>query len=143
MQSLKQVFALTLLEGTVLRVKDAASTTLGVGTGRVWVTEEGVREDRVLRASDELVLGQPGMTLIVAVERSRVELRTPRGVAAPHVVELAFGEGEPAVAQFASSIDARPPIPRPRRQARGARALPCTDGWTTRRAGQAADPLLQ
>ncbi|HVE49153.1 MAG TPA: DUF2917 domain-containing protein [Casimicrobiaceae bacterium] len=133
--ALKQIYAMTLAPGAVLRIRDAKSTRVAIAAGRAWITEENVRADRVLRAGTDVTLVHDGLALVAAVERSRVVLETPRGVEGPRTVELAPAEGEPSYAGHAvTELVDRPPIPRYNRhvQERGpcvfTRNAPC-EAW--------------
>lgn len=63
---------LALEQGQVLTLDDAAGTRISAQKGTVWVTEEGVREDRILEAGTSLTLDRDGRTVVQALAPSWV-----------------------------------------------------------------------
>jgi quercetin dioxygenase-like cupin family protein len=75
---------LTLHHGSValerlggLSLKDAAGAAITCLTGRLWITQEGDRRDFVLAPGDSLQIARGGLTLVSAVEPSRLSVTAP------------------------------------------------------------------
>jgi hypothetical protein len=75
---------LTLHHGSValerlggLSLKDAAGAAITCLTGRLWITQEGDRRDFVLAPGDSLRIARGGLTLVSAVEPSRLSVTAP------------------------------------------------------------------
>lgn len=56
-----------LKRGKVLRVRDGAGNTVTVHSGSVWITEQDSARDIMLRPGHSFTLGQPGLSLIEAL----------------------------------------------------------------------------
>jgi hypothetical protein len=70
--------ALTLGEGNLLRVMDGQGLLVSVAHGVVWITQEGDAQDIVLDAGDSFRLVRDGLTLVHALQPSRLTLSAPR-----------------------------------------------------------------
>lgn len=80
---------LTLHHGSValerlggLSLKDAAGAAITCLTGRLWITQEGDRRDFVLSAGESLRIARGGLTLVSAVEASRLAVTPPQACTA-------------------------------------------------------------
>jgi ferric-dicitrate binding protein FerR (iron transport regulator) len=66
---------LALEAGQVLVLDDAAGTRIVSRHGTVWVTEEGDREDHILRPGETLTIDRGGRTLLQALQPAWVALQ--------------------------------------------------------------------
>lgn len=66
-----------LERGGLLPVHDGAGATVVCLLGELWITEEEVGRDVVLRAGDSLRLARNGRTVVQALSASRVALEAP------------------------------------------------------------------
>jgi hypothetical protein len=69
--------SLGLTRGSMLRIEDGQDLLLYVWEGEVWLTEDGDRRDRLLRAGDWHRLERQGAALAYALARSVVTLTAP------------------------------------------------------------------
>lgn len=66
---------LALETGEVVALDDAAGRTICARSGRVWITEEGHREDYIVEQGDCRVVGHDGRTLVQAMAPSLVAIQ--------------------------------------------------------------------
>lgn len=76
---------LTLHHGSValerlggLSLQDAAGVGITCLAGRLWITQEGDGRDFVLGPGQSLRIARAGLTLVSAIESSRLSVRAPR-----------------------------------------------------------------
>ena len=69
--------SLGLTRGSMLRIEDGRDMLLYVWEGEVWLTEEGERRDRILKAGQWHRLERQGAAVGYALERSVVTLTAP------------------------------------------------------------------
>ena len=70
--------ALALGEGNLLRVMDGQGLLVSVAQGSVWITQEGDAQDIVLEEGGSFRLARDGLTLMHALQPSRLTLAAPR-----------------------------------------------------------------
>ncbi|HYC37957.1 MAG TPA: DUF2917 domain-containing protein [Usitatibacter sp.] len=66
---------LALEPGQLLVLDDAAGTRIVSRRGTVWVTEEGLADDRIVSAGGSLVVARPGRTLVQAMDHACIALQ--------------------------------------------------------------------
>jgi len=69
--------SLGLTRGSMLRIEDGRDMLLYVWEGEVWLTEEGERRDRILKAGQWHRLERQGAAVGYALDRSVVTLTAP------------------------------------------------------------------
>lgn len=69
--------SLGLAHGSLLRIEDGQDILLYVWEGEVWLTEEGERHDRILRAGEWHRVERNGATVAYALQRATVTLTAP------------------------------------------------------------------
>ena len=69
--------SLNLKRSSALRVEDGRGILIYVWEGEIWVTEDGEREDRILRKGDWHRIERNGAALCYALQRSVVTLTAP------------------------------------------------------------------
>ena len=72
MQIELQTGGVRLARGQMLKVRDAAGSTVCAVEGSVWITEENEPHDIVLKPSDCYRLRQPGLALVQPVNGAAV-----------------------------------------------------------------------
>lgn len=72
-----------LARRALLALPQGAGRAVAVFSGRVWITEAGDLEDKVLGPGDSLVLKGPGLAVVEALHDSRLMLFDPVGRTAP------------------------------------------------------------
>jgi len=72
--------SINLERGAMLRIEDGQHILLYVWEGELWLTEDGEREDRFLRAGEWRRLARAGTAVGTALERSVVTLTAPEPV---------------------------------------------------------------
>jgi len=72
--------SINLERGALLRIEDGQHILLYVWEGELWLTEDGEREDRFLRAGEWRRLARAGTAVGTALERSVVTLTAPEPV---------------------------------------------------------------
>jgi len=88
--------SLNLTRSSVLRVEDGRDILIYVWDGEIWVTEDGGREDRILRRGDWHRIARNGATLCYALQRSVTTLTAPVPVDfARRILLQRAGAGEP------------------------------------------------
>lgn len=65
---------LALEVGEVVTLDDAAGTCIQARAGTLWVTEEGAREDYVVRPGETRVVERDGRTLVQAMQAAWVSI---------------------------------------------------------------------
>ena len=68
---------LPLVRGSMVRIEDGREMLVYVWSGSVWVTQEGDRRDRHVRAGGWVRIKASGLTLISALERCAIALTSP------------------------------------------------------------------
>lgn len=69
--------SLNLKRSSVLRVEDGRGILIYVWEGELWVTEDGERQDRIVRKGEWHRIEQSGAALCYALQRSVVTLTAP------------------------------------------------------------------
>jgi hypothetical protein len=69
--------SLGLAHGTLLRIEDGQDILLYVWEGEVWLTEDGERHDRILRAGEWHRVERNGAAVAYALQRATVTLTAP------------------------------------------------------------------
>ncbi|MGD9954341.1 MAG: DUF2917 domain-containing protein [Burkholderiales bacterium] len=69
--------SLGLTRGSLLRVEDGRDILVYVWEGELWLTEDGERSDRVLKAGDWHRLERDGAAVAYALKRSVLTLTAP------------------------------------------------------------------
>jgi hypothetical protein len=72
---------LVIRSGEVIRLEDAAGTTLRVLHGSVWITQDNDLNDYYLSATRTITLDRPGLALIYALEPAELVVWQP----VPHI----------------------------------------------------------
>ena len=75
MEMLVRAPVLDLHAGQVVTLVDAAGTRIAARRGRIWITEEGDREDHVLVEGEARIVGRGGRTVVQALEPARIAIR--------------------------------------------------------------------
>ncbi|MDH5220307.1 MAG: DUF2917 domain-containing protein [Betaproteobacteria bacterium] len=70
--------SLNLARGSVLRIEDGRDILIYVWEGELWLTEEGERRDRFVRAGEWYRLERGGAAIGYALGRTVVTLTAPR-----------------------------------------------------------------
>ncbi len=65
-----------------LRITDGAGRKLKCLRGRLWITQDGDREDRVIGSGEALVLNRPGLSLVTALSDPALLVVQPGSVIA-------------------------------------------------------------
>lgn len=104
--------SLGLAHGSLLRIEDGRDILLYVWEGELWLTEQGERHDRVLRAGEWHRVERDGAAIAYALQRATVTLTAPEpshyarrivllraGSPAPVTLYDADGEGGGAAAR--------------------------------------------
>lgn len=90
--------ALGLTRGSMLRIEDGRDLLLYVWEGALWLTEEGERRDRVLRAGEWHRLERQGAAVGYALERCALTLTAPEpAFYARRIALLKAGSAAPVV----------------------------------------------
>lgn len=69
--------SLNLARGSMLRIEDGRQILIYVWEGELWLTEDGERQDRVLRRGEWHRVARSGAAIGTALERSVVTLTAP------------------------------------------------------------------
>lgn len=69
--------SLGLTRGSMLRIEDGQDLLVYVWEGELWLTEDGEKRDRILRAGEWHRLERQGAAIGYALERSMVTLTAP------------------------------------------------------------------
>ena len=89
---------LLLPRGSTLRVEDGREMLVCVRSGCVWMTQERELRDTILESGEQFRISRDRCTLITALERSVIALRSPYGKPLPRRIELAHpGAARPLV----------------------------------------------
>jgi hypothetical protein len=72
--------SLNLVRGSLLRIEEGRDILVYVWEGELWLTEEGERQDRFVRAGEWYRLARGGAAIGYALQRSVVTLTAPRPV---------------------------------------------------------------
>ena len=68
---------ITLPRGVLLRIRDGQGTRIACHDGALWITQEYVLEDHVVKSGESFVIERPGLTLVTALEPSLVAVAEP------------------------------------------------------------------
>ncbi len=79
---------LLLPRASTLRVEDGREMLVCVRSGCVWITQERERRDTILESGEEFRITRDRRTLITALGRSVIALRSPYGKPVPRRIEL-------------------------------------------------------
>jgi len=71
---------LNLTRSSVLRIEDGRDILIYVWEGELWLTEDGERQDRIVRPGEWHRLERNGAALLYALQRSVVTLTAPEPV---------------------------------------------------------------
>jgi hypothetical protein len=69
--------SLGLARGSLLRIEDGREILVYVWEGAVWLTEDGEREDRILKPGEWYRLERGGAAVAYALQRATVTLTAP------------------------------------------------------------------
>lgn len=58
-------------------IRDGRSTRIVCETGSLWITQEGDSRDSVVSAGESFTIGHQGLTILTALEPSRLEIIEP------------------------------------------------------------------
>jgi hypothetical protein len=58
-------------------IRDGRSTRIVCETGSLWITQEGDSRDSVISAGESFTIGHQGLTILTALEPSRLEILEP------------------------------------------------------------------
>lgn len=72
--------SLNLARGSLLRIEEGREILIYVWEGELWLTEEGERQDRIVRAGDWYRLARGGAAVGYALQRATVTLTAPKPV---------------------------------------------------------------
>jgi hypothetical protein len=72
--------SLNLTRSSVLRVEDGRGILVYVWEGELWLTEDGERQDRIVRGGEWHRLERNGAALLYALQRTVVTLTAPEPV---------------------------------------------------------------
>lgn len=81
--------------GDLLRIDDGAGTTVHARSGRLWITEEGSREDIVLVPGSTHCIARHGVTLVEPCHAARAVIEVPQGVDGPARIVMTWLGREP------------------------------------------------
>jgi hypothetical protein len=83
---------ITILQGKIERVT-GAGTKINCSEGKVWITQDGYREDTILCAGESLILKPAGLTLVNAIVNATIIVTSDasQGIAARSVPEPTAG----------------------------------------------------
>jgi hypothetical protein len=59
------------------RMKDVAGTRIDCVRGRIWITEQGLKDDHVLEADESYIISRNGVTVVQALRQAVVGIRSP------------------------------------------------------------------
>jgi hypothetical protein len=97
--------SLGLTRGSLLRVEDGRDILVYVWEGELWVTEEGERTDRVLKAGEWHRLERDGAAVLYSLRRSVLTLTAPEPeYYARRIVLAKAGSAVPVVLYSASRV---------------------------------------
>ena len=88
---------LAMSKGSMLKIEDGRGVVLEVKRGMLWLTQEGDRRDRYIRAGDWLRLDGDGLDLANALKRTIVSLSTVQGFEAREPVLVPSARGHEVV----------------------------------------------
>jgi hypothetical protein len=95
--------SLPLEEGGVLRIDEGREMLVYVWKGLVWVTQEGERQDRVLKRGDWLRIERGGRTVVSALLPSAVALTSPNEEHYAKEISVSAARDEQPVALYRGS----------------------------------------
>jgi hypothetical protein len=97
--------SLGLTRGSLLRVEDGRDILVYVWEGELWLTEEGERTDRLLKAGEWHRLERDGAAVVYALKRSVLTLTAPEPeYYARRIVLARAGSAAPVVLYSAARV---------------------------------------
>lgn len=67
----------------LLAIRDGRSTQVVCEAGSVWITQEGDSRDSIIAVGESFTIRQQGLTILTALEPSRLEIFEPDQSGAP------------------------------------------------------------
>jgi Protein of unknown function (DUF2917) len=95
--------SINLESGSMLRVEDGRHILIYVWEGELWLTEDGERKDRFLRAGDWYRLARAGAAVGTALARSVVTLTAPVPVNFARRIVLQKADGKTRVELYSAA----------------------------------------